>query len=173
MHEHAACWSTYLFPTHSLEFIVHYLRRQCELETCRARTPTAADTDCVLPQAHALTPLLSTPFCPAFSLPFNALPYIPRTALSLLEVFEPALSSASDVLDALDLLQSLAPLTYDSSRLVTRAFGHALEGVTDARLETLRREFRAVGLAKREGRQRFSLGEPISFVGMSTCEGQC
>lgn len=86
-------------------------------------------------------PRFSPPCSPTLHCPAKR----PRTALSLLEVFEPALSSAFDVLDALDLLQSLAPLTYDSSRLVTRAFGHALEGVTDARLETLRREFRAVG----------------------------
>ncbi|GIL83255.1 hypothetical protein Vretifemale_12097 [Volvox reticuliferus] len=65
-----------------------------------------------------------------------------KTALALLEVFDPALSCCTDVLDALDLLQTMAPLTYDSNRLISHAFGPAFDGVTDTRLATLRREYR-------------------------------
>ncbi|KAG2490952.1 hypothetical protein HYH03_010629 [Edaphochlamys debaryana] len=65
-----------------------------------------------------------------------------KTALALLDVFSPALSAATDVLDALDLLQSAAPLTYDSTRLMATAFGPALAGVSDERLRVLRHECR-------------------------------
>eukprot|EP00198_Chlamydomonas_reinhardtii_P012316 XP_001701653.1 RabGAP/TBC protein [Chlamydomonas reinhardtii] len=65
-----------------------------------------------------------------------------KTALALLEVFMPALFLCGDVLDVLDCLQSMAPYTYDSNRLISHAFGPTFDGVTDARLATLRREYR-------------------------------
>ena len=54
----------------------------------------------------------------------------------------PALFLCGDVLDVLDCLQSMAPYTYDSNRLISHAFGPTFDGVTDARLATLRREYR-------------------------------
>jgi hypothetical protein len=70
-------------------------------------------------------------------------------ALALVDIYSPALSETVDVVDSLRVVQSMAPLTFDSSRLVataSRRFGH----VNDKQVRVRERECVCVCERERE-----------------------
>ncbi|GAV84196.1 RabGAP-TBC domain-containing protein [Cephalotus follicularis] len=76
-----------------------------------------------------------------------------RTALALMELYGPALVTTKDAGDAINLLQSLAGSTFDSSQLVlTACMGYL--AVTEARLQELREKHRPAVLVVVEERSK-------------------
>ncbi|XP_073315739.1 uncharacterized protein [Primulina huaijiensis] len=76
-----------------------------------------------------------------------------RTALSLMELYGPALVTTKDAGDAVTLLQSLAGSTFDSSQLVlTACMGY--HNVNETRLQDLRNKYRPVVKAVLEERSK-------------------
>ncbi|KAI3520069.1 hypothetical protein L1887_09291 [Cichorium endivia] len=76
-----------------------------------------------------------------------------RTALSLLELYGPALVTTKDAGDAVTLLQSLAGSTFDSSQLVlTACMGY--QNVNEERLQELRKKHRPAVQAALEERSK-------------------
>lgn len=65
-----------------------------------------------------------------------------QVALALIEIYSPALLATSDEIDTFVVLQSLAPLTFDSSRLVSAATNNFQGSVTDRAVTALREQYR-------------------------------
>ncbi|KAL4576398.1 hypothetical protein LXL04_012491 [Taraxacum kok-saghyz] len=76
-----------------------------------------------------------------------------RTALSLMELYGPALVTTKDAGDAVTLLQSLAGSTFDSSQLVLTAC-NGYQNVNEERLEELRNKHRPAVKAAVEERSK-------------------
>ncbi|KAL2323849.1 hypothetical protein Fmac_022907 [Flemingia macrophylla] len=76
-----------------------------------------------------------------------------RTAVSLMELYGPALVTTKDAGDAVTLLQSLAGSTFDSSQLVlTACMGY--QNINETRLQQLRNKHRPAVIASIEERSK-------------------
>lgn len=77
-----------------------------------------------------------------------------KVALALVEIYGAALMSTKDVLDACELLQCMAPMTYDANGLLQVACGNMYRHVTLDYIEMLRTEHRREVLAELESASR-------------------